>query len=543
MSERKGQNFLHGAAIYTIGIVIIKILGAFYKIPLGNILGDDGFTHFDMTYKIYNVFLTISTAGIPVAMSRLISESETVDREQQVHRVFQVSLWTFIVLGAFGTIVMMAFPAGLAGWMGDIQASRCIFVMAPSVLLVCVTAAYRGYAQGHADMIPTTVSQVVETAMKVAVGLACAAVLHKMGKSVEICAAGAILGTTVSSLAAMLYMQVKIHRKYEVNPPIRPDSDVPDSRKKILWDLLRIGVPITISTSVMSLIQLADSKITLNQLQNAAGYTAQAAYVLNGVYAKAMTVYNVPSAFVVPFLSSIVPAVAAARVRGRQDEACDVAENAMRMCTLLCLPMAVGMAVLAVPCMQVLYPESAAQGGMLLCELGITCYFMTMSLMTNSILPANGNERLPLISILLGGVTKVIVTYALVGNPAINIYGAPLGTMCCYIVMLVSNLIFMRKKMARPMRIGRIIGRSGVSAAIMGVAAWAVWSLLHGIMGGVTAEIMGRPLNVLLPFGVAVVTGVVVYFVMIIALRAITLEDMKLIPKGEKVAKLLRIRD
>ena len=543
MSERKGQNFLHGAAIYTIGIVIIKILGAFYKIPLGNILGDDGFTHFDMTYKIYNVFLTISTAGIPVAMSRLISESETVDREQQVHRVFQVSLWTFIVLGAFGTIVMMAFPAGLASWMGDIQASRCIFVMAPSVLLVCVTAAYRGYAQGHADMIPTTVSQVVETAMKVAVGLACAAVLHKMGKSVEICAAGAILGTTVSSLAAMLYMQVKIHRKYEVNPPIRPDSDVPDSRKKILWDLLRIGVPITISTSVMSLIQLADSKITLNQLQNAAGYTAQAAYVLNGVYAKAMTVYNVPSAFVVPFLSSIVPAVAAARVRGRQDEACDVAENAMRMCTLLCLPMAVGMAVLAVPCMQVLYPESAAQGGLLLCELGITCYFMTMSLMTNSILPANGNERLPLISILLGGVTKVIVTYALVGNPAINIYGAPLGTMCCYIVMLVSNLIFMRKKMARPMRIGRIIGRSGVSAAIMGVAAWAVWSLLHGIMGGVTAEIANRPLNVLLPFGAAVLTGVVVYGIMIIALRAITLEDMKLIPKGEKIAKWLHIHD
>lgn len=543
MSEKKGQSFLHGAAIYTIGIVIIKILGAVYKIPLGNILGDDGFTHFDLTYRIYNVFLTISTAGIPVAMSRLISEADTVNREQQVRRVFQVSLWAFVVMGTIGTAIMMAFPTGLAAMMGDIQAARCVFVMAPSVLLVCVVAAYRGYAQGHADMIPTTVSQIIETGVKVGVGLASAVILHRMGKSVEICAAGAILGTTVSSLAAMLYMQLKVHRKYEIKPAVRPDSDVPDSGKKILWDLLRIGIPITISTSVMSLIQLADSMITLNQLQNAAGYTANAAYVLNGVYGKAMTVYNVPSAFVVPFMASVVPAVTAARVRNRPGETCEVAENAMRMCTLLCLPMAVGMAVLAKPCMEVLYPGSASQGGLLLCELGIACYFMTMSLMTNSILPANGNERLPLVSILLGGVTKVVVTYVLVGNPAVNIYGAPIGTLCCYIVMVTVNFIFLGRKMDRPLRVGRILGRAGVSVAVMGVAAWAVWSLLHGLMGGVTAEIMNRPLNILLPFGVAVVTGVVVYGVMIIALRAITLEDMKMLPKGEKIAKALHIHD
>ena len=543
MSEKKGQSFLHGAAIYTVGIVIIKILGAIYKIPLGNILGDDGFTHFDLTYRIYNVFLTISTAGLPVAMSRLISEADTVNRDQQVRRVFQVSLWAFVVMGTIGTVIMMAFPTGLAAMMGDIQAARCVFVMAPSVLLVCVVAAYRGYAQGHADMIPTTVSQVIETGVKVAVGLACAIGLHRMGYSVEICAAGAILGTTVSSLAAMLYMQLKVHRKYEVRPPVREDSDVPDSRKKILWDLLRIGIPITISTSVMSLIQLADSMITLNQLQNAAGYTANAAYVLNGVYGKAMTVYNVPSAFVVPFMASVVPAVTAARVRNRPGETCEVAENAMRLCTLLCLPMAVGMAVLAKPCMEVLYPGSASQGGVLLCELGIACYFMTMSLMTNSILPANGNERLPLVSILLGGITKVLVTYVLVGNPAINIFGAPIGTICCYIVMVAVNFYFIGRKMDRPLRIGRIFGRAGVSVAIMGVAAWAVWSLLHGVMGGITTEIMNRPVNILLPFGVAVATGVIVYLIMVIALRAITLEDMKMLPKGEKIAKLLHIHD
>ena len=542
MSEKKGQNFLHGAAIYTIGIIVIKILGAVYKIPLGNILGDDGFTHFDVTYKIYNVFLTIATAGVPVALSRLISEADAMNREQQVRKVFRVGLWTFLGLGLFGTLAMLLFPDALAARVGDIQATRCIFVMAPSVVLVCVAAAYRGYGQGHSDMIPTTVSQIVETAVKVAVGLGAASVLHRMGKSVEICAAGAILGTTVSSLAAMLYMQISIRRKYVVNPPVTAESDTPEPGKTILWELLKIGIPITIASSVMSFVQLADSMITLNQLQNAAGYSASAAYVLNGAYAKAMTVYNVPAAFVVPFMASIVPAISAARVRGNRMEVCDTAEKSLRMCTLLCLPMAVGMAVLAKPCMDVLYPGSAEQGGLLLTELGVVCYFMTMSLMTNAILPANGNERLPLVASILGLITKIIATYLFVGNPKLNIYGAPLGTLCCYIVMLTTNLISMARHMARPMNLWHIFGRSGISAAVMGVAAWAVNSLLQGMMAGSAASIGGRPLAILVPFMAGVCVGVVVYAVMIVALRAITLEDMKLFPKGEKIAKVLHIR-
>ena len=532
MAEKKGQNFLHGAAIYTVGIILVKILGAVYKIPLGNILGNVGYAHFGMTYRIYNFFLTISTAGFPVAMSRLISESDSLDRENQVYRVFRVGIWSFLALGAAGTAVMMAFPAEMAALAGDVQAARSIFVMAPSVLLVCVTATYRGYAQGHADMIPTTVSQVIETGVKVLVGLGCAGWLYKSGYGMDVCAAGAILGTTVSSLAAMRYRMAAV-----------PEAkDVPESHKKILWDLIRIGIPITISTSIMSVIQLLDGVITLNQLQHAAGYNDIAASTLFGVYDKAMTVYNVPSSFVVPFLASVVPAVAAARVRNAREEVCATAESAMRMCTLVCLPMAIGMAVLAQPCMAVLYPEASSQGPMLLFELGITCYFMTMSLMTNSILPANGNERLPLVAIVLGGLTKVVVTYVLVGNPRVNIYGAPLGTLCCYLVMLGVNLYNMARHMARPMNLWRIAGRSGVSCAVMAVAAWAVWNLLHGVMGGLGGSVAGRPLSLLVPFALAVMTGVVVYFVMAIALRAITLEDMKLFPKGERIAKKLHIR-
>ncbi len=541
MAEKKGQNFLHGAAIYTVGIILVKVLGAVYKIPLGNILDDEGFAFFDITYKIYNFFLTVATAGLPVAMSRLISEADSLDRDNQVYRIFKVSTVTFLALGAVGTALMMLFPAEIAAYMHKVQTARSIFIMAPSVVLVCVTAAYRGYAQGHGDMIPTTVSQVIETAVKVVVGLGAAGYLYKAGYSMEICVAGAILGTTVSSVAAMLYMVVKVHRKYKVRPGPEAKDKAP-SNGWVLSNLLRIGIPITISTSIMSIIQVMDAQITMARLQGAAGYSDTAAGVLYGVYGKAMTVYNVPSAFVVPFLSSIVPAVAAARMKQGNEAATDLSESALRMSTLLCLPMAVGMAVLAEPCMRVLYPQSAGQGALLLFELGITCYFMTMSLMTNSILPAYGNERLPLVSILLGGAAKVLVTYTLVGNPNINVYGAPLGTLSCYLVMLGTNLFFMARHMSRPMNIGKILGRSGLSAIVMGIGAWAVWSLLHGLMGGVTASVAGRELNILLPFAAAVCAGVVIYFVLVIALRAITLEDMKLFPKGEKLAAKLHIR-
>ena len=214
----------------------------------------------------------------------------------------------------------------------------------------------------------------------------------------------------------------------------------------------------------------------------------------------------------------------------------------MRMCTLLCLPMGVGMAVLSVPCMDVLYPGSAAQGGALLMELGIVCYFMSMSLMTNSILPANGNERLPLVSSILGLITKIVATYLFVGSPRLNIYGAPLGTLCCYIVMLTTNLVFIARHMVRPMNLGRIFGRAGLSAAVMGVSAWGVWTLLHRAMSGVAVTVFRRELNVLIPFAAAVAAGVAVYAVMIVAVRAITLEDMKLLPKGEKISRILHIR-
>lgn len=529
MSDKRGQNFLHGAAIYAAGIVVVKILGFIYKFILMHVMTTAGYGYFKVAYNVFNVFLTISTAGIPVALSRMISEADALGKAQQKRRIFSVAYLTLIALGGIGTVAMLLFPQQLAVFMGSVRATQGIFVMAPSVVLVCMIAAYRGYAQGHSDMIPSTLSQVIETAVKVAVGLAFALLFIHLGKSESITAAGAIAGTTVSSLVTLVYLVVSVRKKYEMKPAVTADSDVPDKHSKVFWDFLKIAVPITISGTVLSLVNLLDTKLVLNQLQTA-GYTELAADTLYGVYSKTMDLYNLPYYFVVPLGASIMPAIAAARMKG-EGGAGDLAENVLRIMTLLCLPMAVGMGVLAEPCMQIISNCYEPQGAPLMTMMAVASYLMCFAVMTNSILPANGNERLPIYSILVGGLVKIGVNYVLVGNPEINVYGAPVGTICCYLVIAVMNLVFMARHMDRPMNLGRILLRPALSSAAMGVAAWAVWSLAGRFIG-----------STLVCFALGVAAGVAVYAVLIIALRAITLEDMKLIPKGEKIAKLLRIR-
>ena len=171
MQENSKQNYLHGAAIMAAGVVVTKILGAIYKIPLGNILGDEGYGYFSVAYNIYYVFLTMATAGMPVALSRMISEADTLGRPMQARKIFRVAWLTFAIFGILLGLVMFLFPTELAGMLNNVRAAQSIWALSPALVLVYLTSTYRGYAQGMSNMKPTTVSQILEVVGKVAVGL------------------------------------------------------------------------------------------------------------------------------------------------------------------------------------------------------------------------------------------------------------------------------------------------------------------------------------------------------------------------------------
>lgn len=535
LRETGKQNYLHGAAILAAGVIITKILGAIYKIPLGNILGDEGYAHFMVAYNLYNVFFTLSTAGFPVALSRLISEADTLHKPMQMRRTFHVAFAAFACIGLLSSVIMYLFPTELAIMMDDVEAAQCIWAIAPSMLFVCLAAAYKGYAQGQSNMKPTTVSQVLEMLVKTIVGLVLAWYLAKLGKGLPIAAGGAIFGVTAGSVVALVYMAIYKRRHYPERAIANPDT--PSGVGRILKDLLRIGIPITLGSSVLSLINLIDAKLVLNRLQTAAGFSYHDAKILYGIYGKAQTLYNLPAAFVVPLTISIIPAITAFVVQKRYTEAGEIAESAIRISGVIALPMGVGMAVLSEPIMGVLYPTGHESGALLLTLLGFAAFFVCLASITTAVLQASHRELYPVLSMLAGGLVKIGVNWVLVGDPRVNIYGAPIGTLVCYIVMCLMNRHFIRRHLQSKPRVGSILIRPAISAFVMGAAVLLLYHGLKLICGGAP----GWKLSALLMI-VSIVFGAALYLVAVVRTRAITAADLNRIPRGDRLANLLHIK-
>ena len=547
MAKTKGQNYMHGAAILTVGVVIMKILGFIYKIPLGNILGDEGFSMFTSAYNIYYVFFTLATAGLPVALSRLVAEADANGRVRQEEKTFRVALATFFVIGVVFALILWCFPNWLAdNYLENPDAAPSIRAMAPSILLVCLVSAYRGYCQGNGNMLPTTVDEVLEVLFKVISGLILASVIMHMGLGKPAASAGAIFGVSIGSVVSLLYMVVYKRKNYSILAApytggrayndIPEDDDEVDPALTIVRRIMTIGIPIALGACIMSLLNSMDSKLCMNRLQSAAGFSYYEAKVLYGVYGKAMTLFNLPAAFITPLTISIVPAISGAFARGHRAEAMKTAEDSMRISAAIALPMGVGLAVMSKPSMDLLYPNSNAAGPGLLSIMGIASFFVCLVLMENAVLQASGKERLTMLTLISGGVIKIVVNWFLVAQPGINIYGAPVGTLVSYFLMAAMDFVFLCVTLRQTPRMLRIFAGPVGASLLMGLSAWAVYGLAGRFLN------TGTYLGLAAAAGLAILAAVVVYLVSVIAMRVITKEDMSLIPGGDKVAKILHMR-
>jgi len=542
MPGARKQNYLHGAMILTVSAVIIKILGAVYKIPLYNILGTDGTSDFTVAYRIFGVLLTLSTAGLPLALSRLISEARVLGRGNQVNRTYRVSYAIFVVLGGIGTFIMLFFPKQLAVWMNDSEAAASILALSPAVLLVCLMSAYRGYIQGHSDMIPTAVSQVLEVAIKVAVGLFAAWMLYKASAASSVVSAGAILGVSVASALTLLYL-IAAKRKLARSVDSVKYHDTPPSSAATLWHIIKICVPIVLSSCMISVIALIDTKIALDRLQNSLGMAEEAAKRLFGEYTYANTVSDLPATFTTALAIAVVPAIASLTASRRRGEIRLVIESSLRVCTLIILPMGIGMTALASPVMNTLYYGKITDAGVpLLAMLGIVLYFTNMALMTNAALQAAGHERLPILSMCAGVVVKVTLGMLLIGNPRVGIFGAPLSTVGCFFTVCVLNMLFLRRALGEHIRLSRFLPKPLIACAGMGLTAWAVYGLLVKFLSAKLYEqaSFGRVSDAVCML-IAIAAAVIVYLLLVVLTKALTPEDLKLIPKGDKLARLLRL--
>ena len=555
-STPKKNSFFGGAGILTAGIIIVKLIGALYKIPLGSILTDAAFSDFNTAYNIYSLLIIISTGGLPVALSKMVSEANALGRGNQIHKVFNLALAAFCVLGTISFCVMAFFHQQLADAMRDSQAAYSILALAPAVFFICPMSAMRGYFQGHALMTPTAVSQIIEALCKLTVGLALASAFKQTMDSEAMAAAGAILGVSVGCLLGAVYMYFCYRRHVRSLPQF---GDEPEDSRTILSTLAKLAIPITLSSSVIALTNILDSRILLGQLQDALGMTENAARQLKGVYDKAMTLYNLPSSFMVPLTASVIPHVSAALKIKKRRQAAQISETALRTTALLAIPAGVGLFVLGEPIIRLLYASTDVElGGWMLSMLGIASIAVCFMLVCNSVLQAYRMVTLPMVTTIVGSVLKLIVAYFLIGNPDIGIKGGAISTVACFWLIALLDLFIIKRTLPRSLSLARVFVKPAAAAAAMGLSAWAINGLAYKLLvklnlfvalgedeqpllDAAGAAVLSRTGTALTVFG-AIGVAVIVYFALILLTRAISKEDLALMPKGDKIARLLRLQ-
>jgi len=557
----KKQTFLHGAALLAMATAIVKVIGALYKLPLKMVIGDEGYSYFSSAYDIYTVLLLISTAGLPVAMSRMISQASSLNNSAAVKRVYNTSRALFLGIGAVSTGLMLLFCRQLAQSQNQPDAWLAIACLAPCAFLMGIISTYRGFFQGQGNMIPTSVSQVLEAMFKLVVGLLASVAILTLGGTIPTAAAGAILGVTVSCLVSAVYLFTVFRKNTDAGfRSLRERSFSGDTAKK----LLAIAVPITIGAAGLQLLAVIETSLYMDRLvglletgrlsnpvvdvleadvlaANPQGLTAAQKYSkiaanMKGIYNLSQTIYNLPNAFITPITVSIIPAIASQLTLGNTQGIRGTEESAARVTGLLSLPCSIGLMVLSRPIMALLggyTGEKLVLASGIMSLLGISVFLHAVVLLTNAIMQAHGHPNIPVVNMLCSGVLRLIVVYILAGNPAIGILGVPLGTALCNLCIAVLNLISIRRCLPQKSAFLPNLLRSLLPSLLMGATAWGSWKLL--------VQLLGEDASRIILCGAPIAAAGVVYLVCVVIFKAITREDCLLLPKGAKIAKILHL--
>lgn len=525
LTKRK-NSFVEGAFILIAANLITKVIGALFKIPLGNLLGAEGMGVFSVAYNVYTTLFVIATAGLPVAISKLVAECLATGRQEETGQVLRVSLAAFSLFGLAAAALLWLGADQLTAWVGNPMAALAVRAVAPSLLFVSVLAVIRGYYQGLSDMVPTAVSQVLEALGKLLVGYGAACLLLGKGFGLPVAAAGAIGGVTFGSALSTVYLVGRCWKGRQAGRA----RDCRTPRRRILARIVSFAIPVTVGASVMSLTSLIDMTMVMNRLQDI-GFSAKAANELYGSYSLAVTLFTLPQTLVMALAVSIVPVASAYYARGGGPAARKPVETGLRIAALIALPSSLGFVLLAEPILDLIYysrPVESAAAAPLLAILGCAVFFVALVSLTNSVLQAVGRAHIPVYTMVAGALVKLAVNYLLVGMPWVNICGAPAGTVLCYATISVLNLAALRQA-GIPVAYGRIYLRPLAATGLMGAFIQLIRLPVLGYLGaraGVVAVIC---------------LAALFYGLMLLALGAVPREDLQLLPGGERLCRLLRL--
>lgn len=537
--ESHGKTMVRGVAIMSIAGVISKFLGAFFRIPLANWIGAKGMSYYSAAYSIYSFFLFISMAGLPVAISRMISERNAIGDEKNLNRVFRVSLLLMISLGAISSTILFFSADAISVKIANRGAYLSMIALAPVLLFAPIEASFRGYFQGRQNMLPTGFSEIIEQFFRVIVGLSLA--YFFLQSSLVKASAGATFGASVGSLAAMIVLILiyikskkiirnKQNRLGEKNPNIHRHKR--ESIGSILKELIYISVPITIGSSILPIVFMIDAVMIMPRLR-ATGFgigESKVLYGLLGGYCYPITEF--PQIFTLAVAISMVPAVAESiKMKDRKSLEANV-RIGMKSLMIISFPCMVGLLVMAHPILSLLYParpDEIALAAPILQILAVGMIAFSMLRAFSSVLQGAGKQVIPVRNLAVGAATKILITYMLVGINTINVKGAAIGNIAAYFVTALLNYISVHKYVGIDLDFKEILLKPLAISAVMGAITFAVYKLFNMLIASNSISTV-----------IAIITAVFSYFILVFITGYISKEDAEFIPYGDKIYRMAK---
>lgn len=527
MADKK-NSFLKGALILTAAGFIVKALGAAYRIPLALLIKDEGMGLYQMAYPIYLILLAISTAGLPTAISKMVSEDVALGRYKNAYRIFVVSLLVLASVGLVLTLVLVAGAELLSTRVyQNPKAYYSIISIAPAIFFVSIMSCFRGFFQGLQDMTPSAISQIVEQIGRVVAVFILANLLLPYG--VEFAAAGAAFGPVAGAVAGLIVLILVYYNKkgHLIKKMSSDTSQTLESFLHIIYRLFSFAIPITLGGLISPFMNMADAAIVNARLQYAGFSVKRATELFGQLTGMAAPLVNLPVVATTALSASLVPAISEAMALNNRQLIASRAETGMRFSIIFGLPAAVGMYVLASPITILLYKN--AEAGIPLEVLAWGVVFLALTQTTTGILQGIGKTTIPVTNMLYGAVIKVVINYALTGVPHINIKGAALGTVMGYLIPSILNAWQVVKWTNLRVDLNYMVIKPAIAAAIMGIGVKFAHSELMLIGFSQNKATI-----------VAIALGVIIYALALILMGGLRKEDLELLPGGRRIVTVLK---
>ena len=527
--SKKSSSFIKQAAILAAASMIVRFIGFLYRVPMTAIIGDTGNAIYSAGYQVYNFLLILSSAGLPAAIGKMVSERLALKQYRNAHRVFIVSLWFSGTMGFIFMALLIIFANPIAVNICKIPGAYYTLIsLAPTIFIVGIMSVLRGYFQGMNNMVPTAFSQIVEQLFNAVFSVLLAFIFVKY--SVALSAAGGTAGTGIGALAGLIVMLLvywlnakKIRKRYS-KPVVGYEIE---TSGRILKILLSTAVPIIIGTAIYSITNLVDMSMVMSRLLQSGAFTAEEAEKLYGqLQGKYVVLSTLPVAISTSIATAAVPNIAASMVLKDKKSVEKKINTAIKISMIISIPAAIGMAVLADQILLMLFP-TVPEGGSLLRIGSISIIFLALSQIVTGTLQGIGKVKIPAINAFWGAVTKVIFNYVLIIIPAINVKGAVISTIACYVVASLLNLFALKRITKMRLNLMDLLFKPLFASLVMGAVCF-------GSYKGVFMVISSNTLATI----VAVLISMAVYFFVMIFIKGILKEDLYMLPAGGKIVRI-----